>query len=222
MLLTHPYQYKHLHKVASHKGRHYEVGGSRPLPSVTTILDSTADKTFLVDWRKRVGEDEATKIIKQSAGIGNQLHLSLENYIKYRTLPSGNYFARVLANLIIQKGLVHVDEVWGVEVPVFLTDLYAGTADCIGVHQGVPAIIDFKNSKQDKTKELIVDYFLQLVAYAEAHNEMYGTDINKGVIMMGCHSGRYQEFIIEGDEFRQYRAIWLTRLYSFYETYSFE
>ena len=222
MLLKSIYQYKDYPRVVKKQGRHYNVGGTRPLPSVTTILDKTADKEFLVEWKKRVGEAEATKIVKQSTGVGNQMHLNLENYIKDGSNPTGSYFSRVLANLIIKKGLAHVDEVWGIEAPLFLTDLYAGTVDCVGLHNGTPAIIDFKNSKQDKKEEWIQDYFLQLVAYAEAHNEMFGTNIRKGIIMIGCHSGRYQEFIIEGDEFDRYRTIWFDRLYSFYETYEIE
>ena len=222
MLLSQTYQYKELDRVTRNGYRHYDVGGTRPLPSVTTVLDSTADKSALVEWRKRVGDKEANRISEQSRGIGDQLHLNLENYIKSGTTPVGNYFSQVLANLIIKKGLCNVDAVWGIEAPLFLTDMYAGTVDCVGMHNGVPAIIDFKNSKKDKKKEWIEDYFLQLVAYAEAHNEMFDTDIQKGVIMMGCHSGRYLEFVIEGAEWNKYKSLWYDRLYSFYETYKFE
>ena len=222
MLLSQKYNYKELDRVTRHGYRHYEVGGNRPLPSVTTVLDSTADKSVLVAWRERVGEVEAHRISEQSRAVGNQLHLNLENYINHGTKPTGNYFSQVLANLIIKKGLAHVDEVWGIEAPLFLTDMYAGTVDCVGLHNGEPAIIDFKNSKQDKKKEWIEDYFLQLIAYAEAHNEMLGTNIQKGVIMMGCHSGRYLEFVIEGAEWQKYKTMWYDRLYSFYETYKFE
>lgn len=222
MLLKEKYIYKDYPRVNKKQGRHYDVDGVRPLPSVTTVLDKTADKTAIIEWRKRVGAEEANKITTQSAGIGSKLHLNLEYFIKEGKEPDGNYFSRVLANLIIKKGLSNVDEVWGLEAPLFLTDLYAGTVDCVGVHNGVPAIIDFKNARKDKKKEWIEDYFLQLVAYAEAHNEMFGTDIQKGVIMMACHSGNYQEFIIEGDEFNEYRNKWFDRLYSFYEMYEFE
>ena len=222
MLLKQKYRYNEYPRVNKKQGRHYDVGGTRPLPSVTTVLDKTADKSALVEWRKRVGEKEATKITTQSAGVGNKMHLNLEEFIRDGKEPDGNYFSRALANLIIKKGLVNVDEVWALEAPLFLTDLYAGTVDCVGVHNGVPAIIDFKNARKDKKKEWIEDYFLQLVAYAEAHNEMFGTEIKKGVIMMGCHSGAYQEFVIEGDEFEHYRSLWFDRLQSFYEMYEFE
>ena len=222
MLLKQKYTYTDYPRVTKKQVRHYDVGGTRPLPSVTTVLDGTADKSAIIEWRQRVGEAEAAKITNQSAGIGSKLHLNLEYFIKEGKEPDGNYFSRVLANLVIKQGMKNVDEVWGLEAPLFLTDLYAGTVDCVGLHNGVPAIIDFKNSRKDKKKEWIEDYFLQLVAYAEAHNEMFGTKIQKGVIMMACHSGKYQEFIIEGDEYNEYKTKWFDRLYSFYEMYKFE
>jgi len=218
MILTHPYTYKDLSRVDGAHGRCYNVGTDRPLPSVTTILSSTEDKSFLVEWRQRVGDAEADRVVEAATRIGNGLHDNLEQYILTNKEPTGNYLTKTLTNLVIKNGLSKVDEVWGTEVPLYCTELYAGTTDLVGVHEGTPAIMDFKNSSKDKKKEYIESYFLQLAAYAEAHNSMFGTAIKKGVIMMACHSGNYAEFIIEGDEFAHYVELWYNRVFAFYDS----
>jgi genome maintenance exonuclease 1 len=124
--------------------------------------------------------------------------------------------AKTLANVIIKEGLCNVDEVWGCEVGVYATGLYAGTADLIGKHKGVPSIMDFKNSRTEKSKEWIEDYFMQLAAYALAHNEMFGTDISKGVIMLATRDAKYQEFVIEGEEFVHYQTMWADKVSEYY------
>ena len=131
-----------------------------------------------------------------------------------------------MAAEVILKGLANVDEFWGSEVPVYYSGLYAGTTDCIGVHQGAPAIIDFKQSNKVKKREHIGDYFIQLAAYAAAHNDTHGTDINKGVIMMAVQpklqedqtysTPLYLEFVIEGDEFKHWHNEWMKRVELYY------
>lgn len=222
MKITNPYEYKPLERTKGKQGRLYVVGESRPLPSVTTILSKTSDKTGILEWRQRVGEEEANKIVKQATDIGDRLHKNLEDYILIDKKPEGNMLTRILTQMIIKQGLSKVDEVWGCEVNLYAKDLFAGTSDLVGVHQGVPAIMDFKNSRKFKKREWVTDYFLQSVAYAEAHNEMYNTTINKGVVMIACRTGQYVEYIIEGEEFDQYRTMWYDKLYQYYDTYGLD
>lgn len=215
-MLTNRYTYAPLSKTQTAAGRLYLTPSGNKLPSVTTILNKTADKTFLIKWRKRVGEQEANRITNISTGLGTKMHKMLEDYLCDDTQPTGNLFATAMANAIITNGLCDVDEVWGLEVGLFSENLYAGTTDCVGVHKGTPAIIDFKNSRKPKRKEWVEDYFLQLTAYAHSHNEMYGTTINKGVIMLATHDCEYQEFVIEGDEFEHYSTKWAHRVENYY------
>lgn len=217
--LTTPFAYTEYARVNGNQGRCYDVNMDRPLPSVTTILSATSDKEWLENWRQAIGEEKADAIVKESSEVGDRLHLNLEEYILTGAKPQGNLLTKLLTDKIIKEGLSKIDEVWGTEVMLFKKHLYAGTTDLVGVHQGIPSIMDFKNSRQDKTADDIEDYFLQLAAYAEAHNEMYGTTINRGVILMGCWSGRYKEFIIEGEEFDHYTNLWYEKCYQFYETY---
>jgi genome maintenance exonuclease 1 len=159
------------------------------------------------------------------------MHSYLENYVltgDMKELPS-NPFAQpswFMAAEVILQGLGNVDEFWGVEVPLYYSGLYAGTTDCLGVWKGRPAIMDFKQTNKPKKREWIEDYFLQLCAYAAAHNNMHGTDINQGVILMAAQpkllengsysTPEYQEFLIEGDEFAHWHNEWLKRVELYY------
>jgi genome maintenance exonuclease 1 len=220
MILTNPYNYKEYGRETLPNGiRHYDVGEARSLPSVTTILGETADKSFLVKWRESIGEEEANKIVKQAVTIGNQLHDNLEQYVLTGAKAKGNMLTRILTDLVIKRGLCNVDEVWGTEVALYSSELYAGTTDLVGIHKGEPAIMDFKNSRKYKQRAWVEDYFCQLAAYGESHNQTFGTSIRKGVVMMGCHTGHYLEFVIEGEEYDSYVTKWYERLYTYYEKF---
>ena len=122
-----------------------------------------------------------------------------------------------MSDLVINEGLKNVDEIWGTEIGLIAPGLYAGTTDCVGMHEGSEAIIDFKTSKKIKKEEWIEDYYLQCCAYALAHNEMYGTNIQKGVILMVSRDNKFKEFIIEGARFEMYCDLWTKRLEEYYE-----
>lgn len=217
MKLIKRFEYPTLKQINHPSGnRKYDCGKGDPLPSVTTVLSVTGDKSFLKEWREKVGEKEAKRITKEAVTIGNQLHDNLEKYILEGRKPTGTLMSKLLTNLVIKRGLSKVDEVWGTEVKLFMEGLYAGTTDLVGTWESKPAIMDFKNSSKPKLKEWIEDYFLQLVAYALAHNEMHGTNIRTGVIMMGVRDGTYQEFVIEGVEFDMYASKWAERLALYY------
>lgn len=221
MLIQKLYDYQPLKRTDGPNGRRYIVGEDTPLPSVTTILSKTKDLTHIKEWVKRVGEKEAERIKTEASGLGNSMHSNLEKYILGESM-GGSFMAQTLANVIIKEGLSKVDVVWGTEVAVYAKGLYAGTTDLVGLHEGIPSIMDFKNSLKDKKREWIDDYFMQLAAYAMAHNEMYGTDIQRGVVMIATRDAKYQEFIIEGEEFVRYQTMWANKLCAYYEKYGNE
>jgi hypothetical protein len=218
MLIQKKFDYQPLKRVDSPNGRKYIVGEGKPLPSVTTILSKTKDMTHLKAWMARVGEAEATRIKTEASGIGNGMHKNLERYILGEDM-SGTLLAKTLAKVIIKEGFPKVNEIWGSEVALYAKGLYAGTTDLVGLHDGIPAIMDFKNSIREKKKEWIEDYFMQLSAYALAHNEMYGTDIKRGVVMIATRDATYQEFVVEGDEFEYYQGKWAEKLYQYYDRF---
>lgn len=233
-MIKSPYNYTPISRTTIDGKRHYALPDGSAVPSVTTILDKTKSeesKQALQNWRKAIGEQKAQQITTEAANRGTRMHSYLETYIMMddmKPLPT-NPFAHpswFMAAEVILKGLANVDEFWGSEVPVYYSGLYAGTTDCVGVHQGAPAIIDFKQSNKVKKREHIGDYFIQLAAYAAAHNETHGTAINKGVIMMAVQpklqedqsysTPQYLEFVIEGDEFRHWHNEWMKRVEQYY------
>ena len=220
MNIVEKYDYPSLKRDDSNKTRLYKTPDG-DFPSVTTILDKTKDKTFLFEWRKRVGEEEANRISKEAAGLGTVFHKHLENYIDNEERPNGSNFvyklAKDMSDIIIEKGLSNVDEVWGSEIGLYYPGLYAGTTDLVGTHNGDPAIIDYKSTKNPKKEEWVEDYYLQCCAYAMAHNELFETTINKAVILMCSRNLQYQEFIIEGEKFEEYCEKWTERLDEFYK-----
>ena len=161
-LLTEKYNYPNLRRVQTAKGRQYVGEDENPVPSVTTVLDKTGDKTALIAWRKRVGEAEATRISTESAGLGTKVHNSLEKYVlgEEWEIKGNNHIsimAKTMVDEMVDKGLSQVDEMWGVEVGLIAEGLYAGTADGIGMFNGEPSIIDFKTAKKIKKREWIED-----------------------------------------------------------------
>lgn len=221
MLIHSKYNYEPLERIDTDKGRRYLVGESSLLPSVTTILSAMDDTSHLDAWRARIGHAEALRITTEASSLGTGMHQNLENYV-LNVPMEGTLMHKTLANVIIKGGLCNVDEVWGTEVALFSKGLYAGTCDLIGVHQGVPAIMDYKNSLKPKRREWIENYFMQCAAYKLAHDEMYGTNIQRCVIMIATRDAKYQEFIVEGAEFERYAVMWANKVCSYYERFGFE
>ena len=220
-MLVSKYDYPNLKRIQTKKGRQYVGEDNNPVPSVTTILGDTGDKTALIAWRKRVGEAEATRISTESAGLGTKVHNSLEKYILQEDyeIKGNNHISIMAKNMVtemVDKGLSKVDELYGVEVGLIAQGLYAGTADGIGKWKGQEAIIDFKTAKKIKKREWIEDYFMQGCAYALAHNEMFKSNIRTVAILMIDREGKYADFVIEGKEFDEYCDKWSDRLADFY------
>ena len=214
------YKYEKLTRIDG-PSRLYATPDGSKVPSVTTILSSTADKTFLIEWKKRVGEAEAQRISTESAGLGTLVHKHIENFIEGIERPPGStpihQMARAMSDQVIEKGLTGVDEVWGMEASLYYPGLYAGTTDLCGVYKGKPSIMDHKTAKKMKKPEWMQDYFIQTTAYALAHNEVHGTDIQQGVLFMVDRENQYQTFIIEGAEFKHYSDLWLQRVEQYYK-----
>jgi CRISPR/Cas system-associated exonuclease Cas4 (RecB family) len=221
-MLNQKYDYPALRRETQKNGKRQYVGDSgKPVPSVTTVLSDTGDKTALINWRKRVGDEEANRISRESAGLGTKVHNAIEKYILQEEYEiKGNNFISVMAESMttemINNGLTKVDELWGVEVGLIAEGLYAGTSDAIGIYEGEEAIIDFKTSKKIKPRKWIEDYFMQGCAYALAHNEMMGTEIRKVVILMVDRESNFKEYTIKDEEFDAYCDKWSDRLADYY------
>jgi hypothetical protein len=229
------FDYKPIPRVEVNGKRFYATPDGNKLPSVTTILDKTKpaeSRIALANWRKAVGEQKAQQITTEAANRGTRMHTYLEDYVKHgeikeRTSNPYSWASHAMAHEVVTKGLCNVNEFWGIEVPLYFPAVYAGTTDGAGVHLNQEAILDYKQSNKPKKREYIEDYFLQLCAYAEAHNELHGTRIRKGVILMCVKPDvdeqfniikppQYQEFVLEGTEFEKYRSLWWHRVEQYY------
>lgn len=233
-MLIPKYNYSSLQRETIGGKRHYCLPDGTKVGSVTTILDKTKSAESvqaLNNWRKRVGHQRAAQITTEAANRGTRMHTYLENYIfsgEHKPRPS-NPFAwasHAMAQEIIDCGLnANLNEAWAVEAPLYYSGLYAGTTDLVGEWQGKPAIMDFKQANKPKKREWVGDYFLQLCAYAAAHNHMHATDIRTGVIMMCVRPDendptskpQYQEFILEGAEFDHWMNEWWNRVAEYYQ-----
>ena len=202
--------------------RHYDINNEK-LPSVTTILNQTqtAEKAEgLANWRARVGEAEAQRIMDQAAQRGTAMHTILEHHILGKNrldLTDVGQQAHKMADVVIEKVLCHLEEIWGSEVALYYPELYAGATDLVGVYKNAESIIDFKQTNKPKRREWIEDYMIQLGAYAMAHNYVYQTKIQQGVVLMCSKDGYFQEFIVSEKEFQKYQHEWLKRVDLYYK-----
>ena len=201
--------------------RHYAVGNEK-LPSVTTILSATESeekKQAIAKWKARVGAVEAERVKNTAATRGTSMHSYLEHYIAGEgllDLTESGVEAQKMAETIRDKGFSELEEIWGSECVLYYPELYAGQTDLCGIYQGRESIIDFKQSNKPKKEEYIGDYYLQLVAYAMAHDAIYKTNIEQGVILMCTPDLYFQKFVLNGARFRQVKWEWLKRVDEYY------
>jgi len=202
--------------------RTYDVGKER-LPSVTTILGKTQSvekQESLARWKASVGEEQATRIKEQAASRGTNMHTHLEKHILgegHLDLTPNGKIAKAMSETIIAKGFNDLQEIWGSEVTLHYPGLYAGATDLVGTYDYEDSIIDFKQSNKPKRREWIDDYFMQLGAYAMAHNYVYRTEITQGVILMCTPDNYFQKFQVKGKEFIKYQHQFLERVGKYYE-----
>jgi genome maintenance exonuclease 1 len=216
------YQYKNCKQVNDPvtRKRVYLTPDGEKLPSVTTILSATKDMTALNEWRNRIGHEKAQQITTEAAGVGTAMHANLERFLIGEQRQPGNNPVHVQANkmadVIIENGLSKMNEVWAMEQSLYCPGLFSGTTDLVGVYDNQPAICDHKQTNKPKKAEWVEDYYLQLAAYATAHNEVYGTNIKRGVIFMCSRDLQYQQFDLLPENFNKYQDMWLAKVEEYY------
>ena len=200
--------------------RVYLTPDGESLPSVTTILSATKDMTALNEWKKRVGEEKAKQITTEAAGVGTAMHSNLERFIAGLQRQPGNNPVHVQANkmadVIIEQGLSKVNEVWAMEQSLYFPGLFSGTTDLVGVYNGEPVVMDYKQTNKPKKEEWVEDYKIQLTAYIMAHNEVYGTDIRRGIVFMCSRNCEYQQFDLQPIDYSKYEDLWLAKVEEYY------
>jgi len=211
--------------------RHYNIQSNthslvkqKLLPSVTTIISATQSeekKQGLANWKARLGDQAADRVRDIAALRGTAMHTFLEAYVRgtgHKDLTSIGKEAEPMAKRIIEAGLGDLEEVWGTEVTLYYPDLYAGATDVVGIYNGRESIIDFKQTNKPKQREWIDDYFVQLGAYAMAHNYVYRTKIQSGIILMCSKDKLFQKFEVMDKEFVGYQHAFLKKVDQYYSS----
>lgn len=169
------------------KGRWYiEPNGTR-LRSVTTVLGDAFDKTWLIEWKRRVGAKEASRVSRKAMARGSIVHGICERYVNNDEnylkdiMPMYFYTFAPIKELLDE----HVDDIYGIELPLYsLTLMTAGRTDLVAKYDGVPSIIDYKTSKKLKTEGQILSYFLQSTVYSMMFERTYRISIPQIVIVI--------------------------------------
>jgi len=236
-MISQRFDYPTMSRTSEEGRRLYCTPDGEKLPSVTTILDRTKpeeSRQALAAWKKRVGTAQAQQITTEAANRGTRMHSYLEHYVKTGEIQDRgsnpySWASHAMAQTVIESGLINVTEFWGVEIPLYFPRLYAGTTDGCGLYLGEESILDYKQTNKPKREEWIDDYKLQLVAYALAHNEVYGTKIRRGVVLMCVRPEMddqfniikppvYQEFHLLPEDFDRWEQAWWHRLEQYYLT----
>ena len=213
------YKYIRGTSTTDHGSRTYDIQGMK-LPSVTTILAKPKDQSYIKRWKEKVGHEEAERIKNLSSKRGTAMHKFLEKHIQgsgYEDLTDVGQEAGPMAQKIIEVGLSPISEYYGSEVTLHYPDLYAGSTDLVCMHNNKETIVDFKQANRPKQKEWIEDYFMQIGAYALAHDQIYNSNIEQGIIMICTPDLYFQEFKFEGEEMKHYRHEFLKRLNQYFD-----
>ena len=196
------FNYQDFETIEEFNLRWYVINENLAFPSITSMLSKTQTeetRLSLENWKKSIGVEEAERISHEATTNGTAVHLLIELFLKGETINESDFTLEQIQRFRSVKGfLKKIDEVWGQEVALFSNRVkIAGRCDCVGVYKGTPSILDWKTSSKIKSDKMIEDYKYQLAFYAMAHNEMFGTNINNGVIIMATKEGFPLEFCVD-------------------------
>ena len=185
-----------LKATTTQQGRRYLVDGMM-WPSVTTVIGHSKKKSIM-EWRNRVGEEEANAISKRASTRGNKCHKLCELYLENKSISKYSDDPLSMGLFYqIKPYLDSIDNIHALEAPLCSSLLkMAGRVDCIAEYNGELAIIDFKTSTKYKREEWIHDYFAQETAYAIMFQELTGLIPKKLVTIIACETGEPQIFEI--------------------------
>ena len=187
--------------------RYYDVIDGDKLLKLVSITSVTShfNREIFINWRKKIGEEEAQKITKAATSRGTDMHSLVENYLYNKTLPSVPPLPDFLFK-IAKAELNKINNIHCLEGALYSLQLgVAGTTDCIAEYDGELAVIDFKTSKKPKPREWIENYFVQAMFYGMAYYEMTGTPIKKLVIIMACENG--ESVVYEERDLKKYMKL---------------
>ena len=186
--------------------RYYTLENGKRYRSVTTIISQKSDKTALLEWKKRVGEEEAKRITAVASSRGTAVHSIAEKYVLNQDDYSKNVSPINLDTFNSIKPFIdkYIGTIYGIELPLY-SDLLnaAGRTDVVADFDGTLSIVDFKTSKKEKKEEWIRNYFIQTTAYALMYEEMYSVKVPQIAIMIAIDNDPAQLFVKKTKDYYQ-------------------
>lgn len=185
-------------RVDTENGRLYQTPSGRAYPSVTSVL-SILGKREIMEWRKRVGEEEANRISGRAKSRGTAVHSLCESYLRNEEVEPGPFDLETFRSL--RPLLDRIDNIHCLETQLYSNYLQvAGTVDCIAEFDGKMSVIDFKTSKRVKSRDDIHGYFMQTAAYAVMFEELTKIPVGRLVVLMAVDDEDSLVFIEKRDE----------------------
>lgn len=186
--------------------RYYTLENGKKYRSVTTIISQKSDKTALLEWKKRVGEEEAKRVTAMASSRGTAVHSIAEKYVLNQDDYSENVSPINLDTFNSIKPFIdkYIGTIYGIELPLY-SDLLnaAGRTDVVADFDGTLSIVDFKTSKKEKKEEWIRNYFIQTTAYALMYEEMYSVKVPQIAIMIAVDNDPAQLFVKKTKDYYQ-------------------
>lgn len=195
--------------------RLYVTPDGNKYPSVTTVL-SINTRAAIMEWRKRVGAEEANRVSAFASSRGTRVHTMVERYLDNRDdyLEKSNHLTRHNFNVMKPVLDERISKIVLQEAALYSEHLgLAGRVDCIGVFDGKLSVIDFKTAMRPKQKEHIDNYFMQETAYAIAFEERTGIPISNLVTII------VNDVDDEPQVFQEKRDNWVAPLFETIEKY---
>ena len=171
--------------------RYYTLPSGKKAPSITSITSFYNRQTF-INWRKKIGEEEANKITKVATDRGTKFHDLVEKYLSNEDVSSlkGVLPSTKARWIAARESLNKIDNIHALDKPLYSEYFgIAGRVDCIAEYEGELAVIDFKTSKKIKPEKWLENYFVQETAYACMYFEMTGISVKKIVTLMVADNG---------------------------------
>ncbi len=181
--------------------RHYESPNGMLLPSVTTVLSLLSD-TGINEWKKRIGEAEANKVMSRASTNGTDMHTIIEYFLDNKATESvTNPVSKQLFEQI-KPELLKINNIRAQEIQLYSENMgVAGRVDCVGEYDGKLSVIDFKSARQKKRKDWILKYFLQATCYAIMFEELTKEKINQIVVLISAEDKTVEAYVEDKEQY---------------------
>jgi len=184
-----------LNKKETNGIRLYHLPDGQWVPSITSVTSFYNRQTF-IDWRKRVGIEEANRITKKATARGTDFHEAVEVYMRNKEINWDEF--KPATQFMFHHAKPYLDKInniHAIERTLYSEYLgLAGRVDCIGEYEGELAVIDFKTSEKIKPEAWLENYFVQETFYAAAYYELTGIPVKKLITIMVTPGGDVKVF----------------------------